>query len=175
MSTSNPASLNNLNDIVLPATVGWWPLASGWYVLAAVILILLSGLIFRSVRNWKANAYRRSALQELQSLTEIAGIRANRASSLRKLPALLKRTALSVYPREKVAGLTGEDWFQFLNSKVSKPSFSQHTFDTLNRLSYTTGDLNDVNDDAVKALFDACRSWFKHHKAEAGSKQPGSS
>ncbi|MCP4048629.1 MAG: DUF4381 domain-containing protein [Gammaproteobacteria bacterium] len=175
MTTTNPASLENLNDIVMPASVGWWPLADGWYVLAGIVFILLTWFIFKSVRNWKANAYRRSALLELRSLTENAENRADHGTGLRKLPALLKRTALSAYPRETVARLSGEDWLLFLNSKVKKPSFTQNTFDTLNQISYTTGDLSDVNDDAVSALVGACGSWIKHHLVDSGPRQPGGS
>ena len=175
MNPSNPASLQNLNDIVMPASVGWWPLAGGWYVLAAVVLILLTWFIIKSVRDWKANAYRRAALLELKSLVDNAGDEGSRAAGLRKLPALLKRTALSVYPREDVAGLTGDDWFRFLNSKVSKPSFSPQAFDLLNRVAYTTGNLGDIGDDAVKSLVDACESWLEHHSNKPSSRQPGGS
>ncbi len=175
MTTTNQASLDNLNDIVMPETVGWWPLADGWYVLAGFVVILLVWFVFKSARDWKVNAYRRSALQELQSLTENVKNQLDHGPSLRKLPALLKRTALSAYPREIVAGLSGEDWLFFLNSKVHKPSFSQDTFNTLNQVSYTTGDLSEINNDAVNALVDACRSWIKHHSGQAAPNRSGGS
>lgn len=175
MNPDNPASLENLNDIVMPADVGWWPLAGGWYALAAVVIILLAWYIIKSVKDWKANAYRRAALAELQSLVDNAGDQDSRAAGLRKLPALLKRTALSVYPREDVAALSGDDWFRFLNSKVSKPSFSPQAFDLLNRVAYTTGDLTDIGDDAVRSLVDACKSWLKHHSNKPALRQPGGS
>lgn len=175
MNQNDPASLANLNDIVMPEAVGWWPLADGWYVLAGTFVILLGWYTFRSVKNWRANAYRRAALRELDSLIDDTRNPQSRASSLRQLPSLLKRTALSVYPREDVAGLTGEDWFDFLNSKMGKPSFTQSTFDTLNRVSYTTGDLGDISDDAMNTLLDACRSWLKHHSTKTASMQTGES
>lgn len=175
MSQNNPASLANLNDIVMPEAVGWWPMADGWHVLAGMIVLFVGWYTFRSVKDWRANAYRRAALRELDSLIDDTRDPQSRASSLRQLPSLLKRTALSVYPREDVAGLTGEEWFGFLNSKVGKPPFTQNTFETLNRVSYTTGDLGDVSDDAVNALLDACRSWLKHHSAKTASEQRGES
>ena len=175
MKSSDPASLQNLNDIVMPATTGWWPLASGWYLLAGLVLIFLSWFAYKSVRDWKANRYRRSALCELDLLSQGMQNPAHRSSSLRRIPVLLKRTALAVYPRSKVAILTGEDWFRFLNSTVKKPSFTEKTFNTLNRISYTTGDLNDIDGEAANALVDACRKWLKHHLALAGSKHSGDS
>jgi hypothetical protein len=159
----------------MPVPTGWWPLASGWHVLAGLLLIFLCWFVYKSVTNWKANRYRRSALSELEALSEGIQNPAGRNSSLRKIPALLKRTALAVYPRNEVAMLTGEDWFQFLNSTVKKQPFTEHTFNTLNHISYTTGDLNDVNGEAANALLDACRQWLKHHLALAGSSHSGES
>ena len=175
MKSSDPASLQNLNDIVMPATTVWWPLASGWYVLAGLVLIFLCWFIYKSVSNWKANRHRRSALTELELLSEGIQNPAGRSSSLRKIPALLKRTALAAYPRNEVAMLTGDDWFQFLNSTVKKQLFTENTFNTLNHISYTTGDLNDINGEAANALVDACRRWLKHHLALAGSSHSGES
>ena len=175
MKSTDPASLQNLNDIVLPATVGWRPLAGGWYVLLGLALIFLSWFVYKSVRDWKANRYRRSALTELEVLSEGIQNPAGRSSSLRKIPALLKRTALAAYPRNEVAMLTGEDWFRFLNSTARKQSFTENTFNTLNHISYTTGDLDNINGEAANALVDACRQWLKHHLVLAGSKHTGES
>jgi hypothetical protein len=175
MKSTDPASLQNLNDIVMPATTGWWPLASGWYVLAGLMLIFLCWFVYKSVKDWKANRYRRSALSELEALSEGIHSPAGRSSSLRKLPALLKRTALAAFPRNEVAMLTGNDWFQFLNSTVKKQSFTENTFNTLNHISYTTGDLNNINGETANALVDACRQWLKHHLALVGSKHTGES
>ena len=175
MKSTDPASLQNLNDIVMPATTGWWPLASGWYVLAVLVLICLSWFAIKSVIEWKANRYRRSALTELEVLSEGIQNPPGRSSSLRKIPALLKRTALAAFPRNEVAMLTGEDWFRFLNSTIKKQSFTENTFNTLNHISYTTGDLDNINGEAANALVDACRRWLKHHLALAGSSHSGES
>ena len=41
---NDPGSLQNLNDIVVPGPVAWWPPAPGWYVLAAFALAGLAWL-----------------------------------------------------------------------------------------------------------------------------------
>lgn len=164
MKSPDPASLQNLNDIVMPAPVSWWPLASGWYVLIGLILISLVWFSYRFMRHWTNNRYRRAALFELQSLEVGISKPGERDTNLRKIPVLLKRTALSVYPREQVASLSGQDWFQFLNSTVKHPSFSEATSSTLNTISYSTGELGKVDPQATKALIDACRSWLKNHQ-----------
>ena len=42
----DPGSLQNLNDIVAPAPVAWWPPAPGWWMLAALLATLLLPLEF---------------------------------------------------------------------------------------------------------------------------------
>ena len=164
MKSSDPASLQNLNDIVLPATIGWWPLASGWYVLIGLLLIALIWFSYRSLRRWINNGYRRAALRELQLLEDRIQQPEVRDAGLRQIPILLKRTALSVYPRSQVASLTGKDWFDFLNSTVKEPSFTESTASTLNKVSYSTGGLSTVDAQATTALLNASRSWLKHHQ-----------
>ena len=168
MKSLDPASLQNLNDIVLPTTVGWWPLATGWYVLIGFVLIVTAWFSYRTLRRWINNGYRRAALRELQILENRIHEHEERDASLRQLPVLLKRTALSVYPRSQVASLTGQDWFHFLNSTVKKPSFTEPSVSTLNTVSYSTGKLGSIDSQATTALLNACRSWLKHHQPITG-------
>ena len=64
----DPGSLQNLNDIVAPAPVAWWPLAPGWYALAGILLLALFWLGFRRLRSWQQNRYRREALRALAQI-----------------------------------------------------------------------------------------------------------
>jgi hypothetical protein len=163
MNSPDPASLQNLNDIVLPATVGWWPLAPGWYFLIGLLLIALAWLCYRSLQRWNNNRYRRAALTELQLLEQDTQNAEKRDSSLRQLPVLLKRTALSAYPRNQVASLSGDDWYGFLNSQVKKPAFTDPTISLLDHLAYSTGHLGSVDPQATSALFEAIKHWLGHH------------
>jgi len=169
MKSSDPASLQNLNDIVMPAPVGWWPLATGWYFLFGLLLIAIAWIGFRSLRHWMDNRYRRAALHELQMLADQIHTpeeqhTEERDAKLRQIPILLKRTALSAYPRNQVASLTGKDWFHFLNSTVKIPSFTKTTASTLNKISYSSGELGVVDEQATRALLNASRHWLKHHQ-----------
>jgi hypothetical protein len=175
MKSPDPASLQNLNDIVLPAQVGWWPLATGWYILSAVLLIALALLGYRLLRRWFKNRYRRAALQELQLLAAGMQSREERDTSLRQIPALLKRTALSIYPREQVASLAGKDWHRFLNSTLRNPVFAESTASTLDTVSYSAGDLSRVDERSATALLSASRHWLKHHQATSVSENSGKS
>jgi hypothetical protein len=173
MKSTDPASLQNLNAIVLPAPVDWWPLANGWYVVFGVLLIAIGWIGYRSVQGWIANRYRRTALQKLQLLAENIRNEVNRDSSLRQIPILLKRTALSAYPREQVASLSGKDWFDFLNSSIRNPSFTESTFVTLDKISYSCGELGDIDTHSITALLNASKQWLKNHQAKTRPQDSG--
>ncbi len=170
MKSPDPASLQNLNDIVLPATVGWWPLATGWYFLIGLSLIGLALLGFRSMRAWVRDRYRRAALHELQLLEDRINRGEERDANLRQIPILLKRAALSAYPRSQVAALTGKDWFHFLNTTAKIPSFTEAITITLNNISYSTGEISAVDSPATTALLHTSRKWLQNHQPAAPSK-----
>ena len=75
----DPASLEHLHDIIVPPPVSMWPPAPGWYVIGAVLLVLLAILVVRVVSRWHANAYRRIALRELEKIKSRATDRARRS------------------------------------------------------------------------------------------------
>jgi len=164
MKSPDPASLQNLNDIVLPATVNWWPLAVGWYFLIGILFILFTWFVYHSLRRWYENRYRRVALGELQLLEKNMQKEALRDSSLRQIPVLLKRTALCAYPRNQVASLAGKDWHQFLNSKLKSSAFTKSAATTLDTISYSSDKLSGIDGRAVAALLNASRHWLKHHQ-----------
>ncbi|WP_315982906.1 DUF4381 domain-containing protein [Aliamphritea spongicola] len=59
--------LAELRDIHLPEAVGYWPVAPGWWLLLASVLVL-AGLIVWTVRRYRHNAYRRAAAKELDKV-----------------------------------------------------------------------------------------------------------
>jgi len=168
MKSPDPASLQNLNDIVLPAQVGWWPLATGWYFLFALLLTVIAWIGYRSLKHWSGNRYRRAALEQFHSLKQGMQDDTRRDESLGRIPVLLKRTALTVYPRKQVASLAGKDWHQFLNSKTKEPLFTGTVAETLDLVSYSAGGLNEVTPQASAALLGATYQWLKHHRAPSG-------
>jgi hypothetical protein len=169
MKSPDPASLQNLNDIVLPAPVSWWPLATGWYVVMAAVLIVLAWLGYRLLRRWFGNRYRRAALREFHLLEKRVQGDASRSAALKQIPVLIKRTALAAYPRNQVAPLAGSSWHQFLDSKVSNPQFTEPAGTILDRVSYSAGDLDELDAQATAALLKAAHHWLKHHRAAGGS------
>lgn len=157
---SDPTSLQNLHDIVVPPPVPWWPPAPGWYAVVAVGLAALLLLAYQSWKRWRRNRYRGEALRELRRLRA-----AQAEDELRQLPVLLKRAALSAWPRNKVAALVGADWHRFLDDSAQMDRFASEVGDTLDRLAYARGSGSLPSPEQAKAALDAAEHWLKQHRA----------
>lgn len=108
----DPASLQNLHDIVIPEAPPLWPLAPGVWVLLVTGLAVLAALMLLWWRARKRNAYRRAG----RALLEHAG-------SVREVHIILKRVALAVWPRPEVAPLYGNEWAAFLDGSCPRTRF----------------------------------------------------
>lgn len=161
VGASDPGSLQNLNDLILPVAIPWWPPAPGWYVLAALALTALAWLALRASRKWRQNRYRRAALRELNRIR--TGIKPAGA-----LPELLKRTALSAWPRADVASLCGEDWHRFLDESANMKRFRSGQGAELERLAYAADTGHGLSQAQLGTLFDATECWLKQHRVGKG-------
>jgi len=97
----------------VPAAPNFWPPASGFWILVALILMLLSTVAWYIRHARRRSAYRRAGLALLES-----------AQTAYEINVVLKRVALAVFPREQVAPLHGEDWIQFIQSSCPHESLS---------------------------------------------------
>ncbi|WP_105103749.1 DUF4381 domain-containing protein [Microbulbifer pacificus] len=147
--TTLPDLIEQLVPPPVPEAVSLWPQTPLAKSLLALLLVLVLFLAWRAWRHYRANAYRRAALKAL------AGAGDNPA----QIAALLRRTALAVYPREQVAGLTGEDWLAFLNRQYRGNAFKGDVGETLLRGAYR-------NCPPHPALTRAARDWIRHHRRD---------
>ena len=162
---SDPSSLQNLNDIVVPPPAPWWPPAPGWYIAGAILALLLLWRIYIFWQASRRNRYRRAALKEL-SLIRTQGD----AAALRRLPLLLKRTALSAWPREEVASLSGQAWHEFLDRTAQTKLFTGGAGQILNQLAYTGRDTAPPAAKDAGTLLAASEFWLTNHRREAGKR-----
>ncbi|WP_084784028.1 DUF4381 domain-containing protein [Marinobacterium aestuarii] len=152
-------SLEQLRDLQLPAEVGFWPPAPGWWLLAA---LLLGGLVWAGLwlwRRWQHNAYRRAALKLLNAYRQQLQQDDNRQRYLTLVAQLLRRTALSAYPQQALAGLTDNAWRQCLIDSSGLDAFNGSAGDALVRGPYQAA--IEFDPDAVGQL---ARDWIRKHK-----------
>jgi len=105
----NPDWLTQLAPSHAPAAVGWWPPAPGWWILGLLCILLVSFYV------WKLRDPRRA--QRRAAMRQLGVIRASDADGAavaRATENLIRRYALEVFGRERVARLTGEAWLNFV-------------------------------------------------------------
>jgi hypothetical protein len=152
MNTAPNPALDKLHDYYTPAPPTWTPQTIGWYVLFAIGALLLLWLAIRTTRRWFANRYRREALRELA------------VAAPDQFSALLKRTALAVWPREKVASLSGDAWLKFLGDAAATESFLSTPGNRIEDIALS-GSATSVEDEQVLRAIAA--EWIRRHRVQA--------
>lgn len=111
-------ALAQLHDIQLPAEPGWWPLATGWWLVMATVVFAVAVALVGGYW-WRRTAAKRAALAEWQRIVE-----ANVSDQQRlvALAQLLKRAAMS--RDAEVAALTDQRWADYLNQQGSTNYFT---------------------------------------------------
>jgi hypothetical protein len=154
--SSDPTSLDRLHDVIVPPPVPWWPPAPGWVVIGFLLTLVLVYWIIRAVRHWQSNSYRREALELLETAQ----------SSGAELATLIKRVALSVYPRTRVASLTGVQWLTFLDQTGRTDAFTKGSGRWLAQLAYEPQLIASLPDTERRDLIAAVRDWIVRHRLE---------
>ncbi len=154
-----------LRDIHLPTPVSWWPPAPGWWIL----LGLLIALVWLGLWAWKQ---RKAVKQSLKSLTQARfetlrdTYRRDRDPRrlVQEISVLLRRASMSLLPRERSAGLTGEAWLGFLDRMVDGTEFSEGVGRVLLDAPYKAHP--DFDAEALLAL---CQNWIESLPEKVGA------
>jgi hypothetical protein len=159
------SGLEKLHEILLPDPVSWMPQTVGWYALFGLIVAVLGWWVYSRLRRFKKNRYRRLALAELEVIERELQRPERRAKALAEIPVLLKWTALSAFPREEVAELSGERWLTFLDKTVGGKNFKDGVGHLLPELAYApAAGIAELPDGVVAKLLQLVRQWIKVHK-----------
>jgi hypothetical protein len=145
------APLDNLHDFYQPPPPAWTPQTIGWYVVFAVIALLAMWMTIHTLRRWLANRYRREALRELALLQP------------EQFSTLLKRTALSAWPREKVASLSGDAWLKFLNESAENNSFHQTPGNRIEEIALRSQTLSGEDERTLRKI---TAEWIRRHRVQ---------
>lgn len=156
------ATLRQMADITLPPPVSMMPATWGWAVLAGFVALALALLFWRWLRHRALNRYRRDALAEIAGLEARIVSDADRAGALAALPAIVKRAALAVWPREQVAALNGPAWIAFLKAHAGRAKIDAGGYSLFAEAEYRlAGAVPDAA--ATRQSFAAARQWIEGH------------
>ncbi|MCP5141427.1 MAG: DUF4381 domain-containing protein [Gammaproteobacteria bacterium] len=114
MTPPSPGADLPLRDIHLPPDIGWWPLAPGWWLLALLVIVLI-GLLIWWLRRPSPRKPVQAARAELKRLDADFQVHHDPQRLAQALSTLLRRAAISLFPRAEVAGLTGDAWLAWLD------------------------------------------------------------
>ncbi len=145
-----------LRDLHLPAPIGWWPLAPGWWLVIALLLVGLGWLLWLAWRTRQFNAPRRYAIRALASVEAEYLTHRDPLTLGRQLSELLRRGMMAYAPRHEVAGLTGESWLAWLDRDLPVPYFHTEGGKSLVQLPYRDPD-SDFSDVDINALLAAVK------------------
>lgn len=146
-----PSLLARMHDLALPEPASWWPETGGWWVLAIWLLALIGAGLLRVRRKQADNRYRREALEELQRI-DLAGD----PGAAAEIAAIVRRCALTVFPRQAVASLHGDAWAEFLLQTSPEDPVIRSAAADIARASY------DPDVTAARLLAGAER-WIRSH------------
>ena len=107
-----------LQDIHLPAEIGLWPPAWGWWVLLIATIVCVCALVVFIKRKKARNAYRALAITELNNSHKLYGDERN-SEYLQALSVILRRTALSGFGNRFNASLKGHDFLKWLDDQCA--------------------------------------------------------
>ena len=158
--------LDQLRDIHLPDSVQWWPLAIGWWLLAALMLMLVLLFVWRFNRGKKQRRMVNLSMQSLDALE--ADTELDEEEWLRALSALLRRVVINLHGRKATAGLVGKQWLEYLDRYGKNNSFSEGEGRLLATQPYQAA----ANYDR-KELSALVRNWIKSQTNMSNDTQSG--
>lgn len=143
-------NLPELRDIHLPADVSVWPLAYGWWLLAAgIVLGVLSVQFFLYWRRYSKSRYAVKLLNEISNRNIIA--------AAQEMSEILRR--ICIYKYKPAAALSGTEWIDFLN-KHSKNSLKGKAAELLVNAPCLPEDDNRFSTDDAECLRRFCKDWI---------------
>jgi len=147
--------LAGLRDIHLPDPVSWWPPAPGWWLLALGAVVVLGLAVWALGRHLKRRRRLRGILAEVDALAAAYRRNGDAQALCSGLSLTLRRVALAAWPRERVAGLTGTAWLQFLDDSGGGGAFGHGPGHVLVQAAYGDGTAVDA-----EALVTLARRWI---------------
>lgn len=148
-------------ELIEPSPVKFTYSTPGWYVLGALLLLLLIVIAWLLIRHYMKNKYRREAIKSLQQIESAYTANNNYTDLVYETNMLAKRVAMSKYGRHTVAGLRGEEWTNYMNSKWRKKSFNANDALLLTNNVYT---FSSLSAEQASSFVSKTKDWIRKHR-----------
>lgn len=148
---SLPANPLALKDIHLPEQITNYPVAYGWWILAALLLLSIVIIVIKVKKISKRNLIKKQALAQIKN---------NQNINNNELISLLKCTAMHYFSRIEIAKLYGESLQQFLLKQLSEKH--QIDFTKLTEQGFKNLYKSDINNKIDNNFQQAARLWLTH-------------
>ncbi|CDT76434.1 conserved hypothetical protein [Vibrio coralliirubri] len=145
----------DLSPVIAPDAPTWWPLAWGWWAVVITAIALIA-LVFSILKRRKNN---QQAKQE--ALSYFSNSQSQDGLSPSKAQDIVRQAALSYLPREKIAGLSGNDWLEFLDAQLAKPLFVAKQSQWQQALYQDAALMNNEQKKAQQQLVNDCETWLR--------------
>ncbi len=159
--------LDQLQPLIAPPAIHWWPPAPGWWLLALItpLLIWAAWRLLRKLPKKRKQGrdelpldpLRQAALAELAALNKPYDQPAG--PWLQQLNALLKRLCRSHYPQSNCHTLNGRAWLAFLDGRC--PAAGLTRWMVLVEGAYRP--LCKMDDKAIDGLNQSIDIWIRKH------------
>lgn len=146
-----------LKDIHLPAAIGDWPPAPGWWLLPIITILLLLSLflLYRLYRRLTRKTALKTAKKLLAALKQ--DVNKDNRQKLAELSMLLRRVVISIAPAADTAGLTGATWLAFLDASMKDTPFTNGVGAYLGYAPYQPTAIDDAK---LAELIALCENWL---------------
>lgn len=161
--------LDQLEPLIQPAPIAWWPPAPGWWVVAALIPVVLWAL-WLTRQHWRPrrapkkteeaalDPLRQAALEELARLPRPYD-GAPAGPWLQSINGLLKRVSRARWPDSHSHTLSGRAWLAFLDNRC--PAAGLTRWMILVEGGYRAE--CKLEDKAIEGLAASVETWVRKH------------
>jgi hypothetical protein len=160
--------LDQLEPLIAPAPISWWPPAPGWWLLAVLLpLLLWAGFkLLKRLPRRKTGKEAEAPLDPLRqaALNELEGLSrpyddVDAGPWLQQLNAILKRLCRERYPQSHSHTLSSRAWLAFLDSRC--PAAGLTRWMILVEGAYRPH--CSLDDKAIAGLNQAVSIWIRKH------------
>jgi len=145
------ANALELNDIHVPEQVSNFPVAYGWWLLIALIILIVIFTIIKMRKTAKLNQVKKQALTQLKNTPNMSNS---------DIIALLKWAAMHYFSRAELAKLFGKSLQKFLMSKL--PIKKQQNFTDLSEETFLNQYHADIPAQKDEKIKQAATLWLTH-------------